>query len=329
VTALAPLLESFFTERLVSQRHASPNTISAYRDAFRLLLGFVNDRLRIPPSKVDLGLLDAATIAAFLDHIELERGNATATRNARLAALRSFYRYAALHAPEHAALIQRVLAIPDRRTDTEDVSFLTEDEADALLAAPDRATWLGRRDHALLLLDLQTGLRVSELTGLCCADIHLDRGPHVRCHGKGRKDRATPMRTQTTDTMRRWLREREGQPQEPAFPTASGERLSTDAVQRLVAKYARRAADGCPSLADKPITPHTLRHTAAMRLLEAGVDTAVIALWLGHESVKTTQIYVHAHMALKEQALARLSSFHTRPSRYRPPDRLLAFLEGL
>jgi integrase/recombinase XerD len=329
MSTVAPLLEAFFTDRLMAQRNASAHTVAAYRDAFRLLLGFVYQQTGTPPAAMDLADLNSGMISAFLDHLERDRANSTATRNARLAALRSFFRYAALHAPEHAGLIQRVLAIPDRRSQTQDVCFLTEDEADAIINAPDRRTWIGRRDHALLVLDLQTGLRVSELTGLTGGDVHLGRGPYVRCHGKGRKDRATPLRAQTVDVLRVWLAERRGTPTDPVFPTQTGRRLSNDTVEHLVSKYAAVGSQRCASLASKNVTPHTLRHSAAMRLLEAGVDTAVIALWLGHESIKTTQIYVHAHMPLKEQALARTKDFTTKAGRYRPPDKLLAFLESL
>ena len=245
-------------------------------------------------------------ITAFLQHLETERGNTTATRNARLAAIHSLFRYAALRAPEHAELISRVLAIPPKRRDRPVVCFLTAAEIDALLAAPDRATWLGRRDHALLLLACQTGLRVSELTGLTRADVHLGAGAHVRCHGKGRKDRATPLTRQTVAVLRVWLAEHGGGPDDPLFPTEPGRRLSRDAVAKLVAKHAASAAPDCPSIATKNVTPHTLRHSAAMALLHAGVDTSVIALWLGHEDPGSTQAYLHADMTIKEQALARV-----------------------
>lgn len=329
MSALAPTIEAFFTQQLLAQRDASPRTIAAYRDALRLLLAFAYDRTGIPPSRLDIADLDATLIGAFLTHLETERGNSVRTRNARLAAIRSLFGYAALRHPEHAELIQRILAIPTKRTSHPDVCFLTPAETDALLAAPDTTTWIGRRDHALLVLDVQTGLRVSELTALVCGDLHLGVGAHVRCHGKGRKDRATPLTAQTVHVLRAWQHEHGGAPAAPLFPSRRRRPLSTDAVEWLVTKHAATAAATCPSLRDKTVTPHMLRHTAAMQLLHAGVDTSVIALWLGHESVATTQVYLHADLALKEQALARTAPPNTKPGRYRPPDRLLAFLEAL
>lgn len=329
MSAIAPTIESFFTDRLAIQRDASPHTITSYRDTFRLLLGFAHDHTGKAPSQLDFVDLDAACIAAFLTHLEHDRHNSVATRNARLSAIRSLFRYAALRHPEHAELIQRVLAMPAKRSDQNVVCYLTPDEIDALLAAPDRTTWLGRRDHALLLLAVQTGLRVSEITNLVCGDLHLDAGAHVRCRGKGRKHRATPLTAQTVDTLRMWLRERVGDPDGPLFPSRRGGALSSDAVAWLTAKHATAASQDGSSIAGKHITPHVLRHTAAMQLLQAGVDVSVIALWLGHESIQTTQIYLHADLALKERALARTAPANTTPSRYRPPDPLLAFLEAL
>ena len=278
---LAPVLQGFFTDKLMRQRQASPHTVASYRDTFKLLLGFVAERTGRNPARLGLGDLDAPTVGAFLQHLETARGNTVATRNARLTAIHSFYRYAALRAPDHAALIQRVLAIPSKRFDRAIVSYLTQAEADALISGPDRATWLGRRDHALLLTDVQTGLRVSELIGLKLRDVHLDTGPHLRCHGKGRKDRCTPLTSGTVTVLRAWLAERGGRDSDPLFPTSRGSPLSRDAVQRLVAKHAATAAIACPSLNEKNVTPHTLRHTTAMALLRAGVDLSVIALWLG------------------------------------------------
>jgi site-specific recombinase XerD len=329
VTDLAPVLQGFFTDRLARQRKASPNTVAAYRDTCKLLLSFAQDKTGRPPSRLSLADLDATLIGAFLQHLEEQRGNGSATRNARLAAIHSLFRYAAPRAPEHAATISQVLAIPPRRRERAVVSYLTPQETDALLAAPDRATWHGRRDHALLLLAAQTGLRVSELTGLTRQDAHLGTGPHVRCHGKGRKDRATPLTTQTARTLRTWLAEASAAPAAPLFPARAGTRLSRDAVERLVARHAATAQAACPSAREKNITPHTLRHTAAMSLLKAGVDTSVIALWLGHENAGTTQVYLHADMTIKEQALARVQPPNTTSGRYRPPDTLLAFLDNL
>jgi len=329
VTDLAPILQGFFIDRLARQKNASPHTIAAYRDTCRLLLTFAREQTGKAPNTLSLADLDATLIGAFLQHLEQQRGNGSATRNARLAAIHSLFRYAAPREPEHAAVISQVLAIPPRRRERAIISYLTPDEIDALLAVPDRKTWHGRRDHALLLLAVQTGLRVSELTGLAAQDAHLGAGPHVSCHGKGRKDRATPLTSQTVKVLRTWLAELGPAPDAPLFPTKAGGRLSRDAVERLVAKHAAAAADGCPSIKGKNVTPHTLRHTAAMSLLRAGVDTSVIALWLGHEAAETTQIYLHADMTIKEQALARVQPPGTSPGRYRPPDTLLAFLDNL
>jgi integrase/recombinase XerD len=329
MSALAPTLQAFFTERLVGQRQASPHTLAAYRDTLRLLLCFAAQRTGKQPSALNIDDLDAPLIGAFLDHLEHERANSVRTRNTRLAAIRSLFRYAALKHPEHAATIGRVLAIPPKRFERALITFLTEPEIDALLAAPDRSTWTGRRDHAMLLLATQTGLRASELIGLACSDVHLGVGAHVRCPGKGRKQRITPLTKQTVAVLRTWLAERAGHPDEPLFPTRIGRALSRDAIEHRLARHAATATPGCPSLAVKKTTPHVLRHTAAMRLLHAGVDTSVIALWLGHEQVETTQIYLHADMALKEAALARTAPPGTPPGRYQPPDRLLAFLEAI
>lgn len=329
MTPLAPTLESFFTQRLIAQRRASPHTIAAYRDAFRLLLGFVQERTGTRPDKLDLEDLDAPLIGAFLDHLEADRGVAVTTRNARLAAVHSFFRYAALRHPEHAGLIQRVLAIPAKRTGQEQVSYLTRPEIDALLAAPDRRSRLGRRDHALLVLAVQTGLRVSELVGLQCADVTLGRGASVSCTGKGRKRRCTPISAATAAAVGGWMKERGGEPDEPLFPGPRGQALTRDAIRRVIDRHVLTAATACPSLATKKVSPHVLRHTCAMQLLEAGVDTAVIALWLGHESIRTTDIYQHADLAMKERALDRLAPRKSSRGRYRPPDALLAFLEGL
>jgi integrase/recombinase XerD len=329
MSALAPVMEGFFTERLISQRRASPHTVASYRDTFRLLLGFAQRRTGKAPARLALEDLDAVVIGAFLDHLEQERHNSVRTRNNRLAAVHSLFAYAALRHPEHAALIQRVLAIPAKRVDRKLVSFLTDDEVEALLVAPDRNTWVGRRDHTLLLVAVQSGLRVSELTSLTCADVELGTGAHLRCHGKGRKERITPLTTQVCAVLRVWLAERGGGPDDPVFPSRRGGPLSSDAVAVLVARHVRTAATRFPSLGTKTVTPHVLRHTCAMRLLAVGVDTSVIALWLGHEGIQTTQIYLHADLAIKERALARTAPTGTTPSRYRAPDSLLAFLEGL
>ena len=329
MTALAPTLQSFFTDRLTRQRHASPQTVAAYRDTWRLLLAFACARTSKQPSGLDIRDLDAPLVGAFLDHLEQVRGNSPRTRNARLAAIHSMFAYAALQHPEHAETIARVLAIPPKRYDKALVTWLTGPELDALLAAPGTATWAGRRDHAMITLAAQSGLRVSELTGLTLADVHLGTGPHVSCRGKGRKQRITPLSKTTVAVLRTWLAERRGDPAQPLFPNRTGGQLSRDAVEKRLARHASTAAGRCPSLKTKKITAHTLRHTAAMRLLHADVDTTVIALWLGHEQAETTQIYLHADLAIKEKALARTAPPDARPGRYKPPDHLLAFLESL
>ena len=329
MSALAAALQTFFTDRLRRQRQASQHTVAAYRDTLRLLLIYATERHGIAPSKLSIDDLDAPLIGGFLDHLEQQRANSVRTRNARLAAIRSLFRYMALRHPEHAAVIERVLAIPPKRCEHSLVTFLTAAELDALLAAPDRATWTGRRDHALLALAAQTGLRVSELIGLRCSDVHLGIGAHVSCVGKGRKQRITPLTAAVVAILRVWLAERAGQAAQPLVATRTGRVLSRDALERRLAKHVAIARAACPSLRPKSISIHVLRHTAAMRLLHAGVDTSVIALWLGHEQVETTQIYLHADLALKERALARTTPANTTAGRYRPPDTLLTFLEAL
>jgi integrase/recombinase XerD len=329
MTTLAPTLQAFFTDRLMHQRQASRHTIAAYRDTLRLLLSFASKHTGATPSQLDIADLDAPLIGAFLEHLEAGRGNSVRTRNARLAAIHSLFAYAALRHPEHAASIQRVLAIPAKRFERELVTYLTEPEADALLAACDRSTWTGRRDHAMFLLAVQTGLRVSELIGLTCADLVLGRGAHVHCVGKGRKERRTPLLPATVAALKVWLAERGGHPTDPLFPTSTGRQLSRDAVEHRITKHTATAAQHCRSLTAKPVTVHTMRHTAAMRLLLSGVDITVIALWLGHENIATAQIYLHADMTQKQRAIERTRPPGTKPGRYRPPDPILAFLEAL
>lgn len=329
MTTLAPTLEALFTDRLAKQRRASAHTIAAYRDSFRLLLRYLQSHTGKAPSQLRFEDLDAEVITAFLNHLEDDRANSVSTRNSRLAALRSFFRFAALRHPEHAWLIQRVLAIPQKRAGKGIVAFLTDVEVEALLADPDRSLRAGRRDHALLLLALQTGLRVSELTGLRCRDVVLGTGAHVRSLGKGRKDRCTPLTALTVAVLSTWMQERDGQPDDHLFPGRGNGRLSSDAVQRMIAKHAGAAASRCPTFQSKTVAPHVLRHTAAMSLLAAGVDQTVIALWLGHERVETTDIYIHGDLSIKERAIARTAPRGTKPGRYKPPDALLAFLEGL
>jgi integrase/recombinase XerD len=329
MSILAPTLQAFFTDRLIRQRQASPHTIAAYRDTFKLLLSFALRHTGVEPSRLRIEDLDASLIGAFLNHLETERGNTVRTRNARLAAVHSLFRYAALHHPQHAASIQQVLAIPPKRHDRNVVTYLTEPEIAALLQAPDPHTWAGRRDRTMLAVAVQTGLRASELTALTISDVHLDTAPHISCVGKGRKQRITPLTTGTVAMLRSWLTERGGQPADPLFPTRRGTRLSRDALQRCVAKHAHTAAETCHTLAGKKVSPHVMRHSTAMRLLAAGVDTTVIALWLGHESVATTQIYVHADLALKERALARTTPLGVAPGRYQPTDTIIEFLDSL
>ncbi len=327
---LARLLEAFFTDRLIRQRQASPHTIAAYRDAFRLLLGFARQRLEKEPSALGLEDLDPRVIGAFLDDLEKRRGNTARSRNARLAAIHSFFRYAALEEPSHSAVIQRVLAMPSKRCGRKLVGFLTRIEIDALLAAPDRTCWSGRRDHALILLAVRTGLRVSELTGLRRRDVVLGAGAHVRCEGKGRKERCTPLRKETARVLREWLRESPADPASPVFPSTRGTPLSRDGVQYLLGKHANIARQRCVSLAKKRVSPHVLRHSAAMDLLQHGVDRSVIALWLGHESTETTQMYLEADLTMKEKALAKTQPIGAPAARrFRPNDRLLVFLKGL
>ena len=329
MTALAPALQAYFTERLITQRSSSPETIAAYRDAFRLLLRFAHEQTGKRPFELDIDDLDAPLIGSFLTHLEKDRGNSPRTRNARLGAIHSFYRFAALEHPEHAHTIARVMAIPTKRYERNTVSYLDLDEIKALLGAPDKRTWLGRRDHALLALTIQTGVRVSELTGLRVGDVHLGTAAHIQVLGKGRKRRATTLTAETVQVLRAWIKERQGQPDEPLFPTRQGRALSRYTVGVLVSKHAATAAATCPSLTAKRVTPHTLRHTNAMLLRAKGVDIATIALWLGHETTQTTHIYEHADPALKEQAIARTAPLGAKPGRYRPSDTLLAFLEAL
>ncbi len=323
------LLQRFFTDRLVSQLGASPHTIAAYRDTFRLLLRFAKATLNRAPSALRVEDLDVKFLGKFLDHLESTRHNTTRTRNNRLSALHAFFRYVAISEPSLGLQCQRILAMPVKRYDRHPVEFLTDDECAALVAAPNLSTWIGRRDRALLLVAMQTGLRNSEITGLQQEDIEMRSGAHVRCLGKGRKRRCTPLRRDVVAVLRGWLSEQRGKPTDPVFPSARGGRLSADALQRLVSRHVATARRACPSLATKHVKPHTLRHAAAMALLRGGVDLTVIALWLGHESAETTQIYLHADMQLKERALAHTTARGLPPARFRPSDPLLTFLEGL
>jgi site-specific recombinase XerD len=329
MSLIAPTLQSFFTDRLARQRRASARTIAVYRDSLRLLVVFVHRRTGKPPSGIDWADLDVEMISAFLDHLETDRDNSPRTRNLRLTAIRSLFTYASLRHPEHAGLIQRVLAIPPKRFERPTVSFLTAAEIDAVLAAPDPTRWEGRRDRTLLLTAVQTGLRVAELTGLNCGDVTLGTGACVRCEGKGRRHRAVPLTSPAAALLRQWMDERSGLGDDPLFPTRTGRRLSTDAVERLVRKHAATAAASCRTLHADKVHPHVLRHSCAMTLLQAGVDTAVIALWLGHADIRSTNAYLHADMTIKQRALERTTPTSIPPGRYHPSDSLLAFLESL
>ena len=329
IASFPVLLEHFFTQRLMQQRRVSPHTIGSYRDTFRLLLHFAKAKLGKTPSQLTFDQLDAPLIAAFLDDLEKNRGIAPRSRNLRLTAIRSFFRYAAFEEPAHAAQIQRVLAIPCQRCTRAQIAFLTRPEIEALLAAPDQRTWSGRRDHAFLLVAVQTGLRLSELTGLRRDSVVLGTGAHVRVIGKGRKERSTPIAKQTAAVLRAWLREITVGDAAILFPNARGTRLSADGVQYLLAKHVSMASQTCQSLLTKRVTPHVLRHTTAMELLQSGVDRSVIALWLGHESAETTQIYLHASLEIKQKALDKIACHDGKPGRYQPDDQLLAFLKAL
>jgi len=325
----APLLEQYFTKRLMAQRQVSPNTIASYRDTFRLLLVFSQKRLNKAPATLSLLDIDAALIDAFLDDLEKTRGTHARSRNLRLSAIRSFFNYAAYYEPAHAEQIQQVLAIPTKKYDRVQVGFLTRPEVESVLAAPDIQTWIGRRDHALLLMAFQCGLRLSELTGLRNADVELNAGAHVRCIGKGRKERTTPLSAQTVKVLKAWFKETPRGASDIVFPTVHGGPMSADAVQYLVAKHVAVARQTCPSLKSKRVSPHMTRHTAAMELLLAGIDLPTMALWLGHESIKSTQVYLDANLALKEAALAKTTPFDGRMTRFKPKDSLLEFLRNL
>lgn len=328
MSMLAPSLQAFFVTRLGTERGVSPHTVDSYRHTFRLLLTYAKQRTGKAPSELELGDLDTALVSSFLEHLEHDRGCGVGTRNTRLAAVHSFFRFASYRHPEHAATIQQVLAIPQKKTERRPRSFLTTVEMEALLAAPNRSTWSGRRDHMVLALALQTGLRLSELTGLRCRDVEPGAGAHVKCLGKGRKRRDTPLDRTTVSLLRAWLRERGGNPDDPLFPSRQGGRLSS-AVQRLVAKHVETARASCPSLASKRITAHNLRHSCAMDLLASGLDVATVAMWLGHEKLESVNAYVHSDLTMKERALDRRSPFKAGAGRYRPSDALLAFLEDL
>jgi site-specific recombinase XerD len=323
------LLQAFFLERLMRQQQASPHTIASYRDTFRLLVTFAQQQLKLAPTRLAVQDLDTNLIISFLDHLEKDRGNSARSRNSRLTAIHSFFRYVALSEPALGGLAQRILLLPRKRYDRKPVDFLTQPETAALLAAPDRGTWTGRRDYALMLVAVQTGLRVSELAGLCWGSVTLGVGASVKCSGKGRKERCTPLGKEVAALLRTWSRESGSDPQAPVFPNARGAGLSRDGIEYIIAKHAAAARRQCPSLERKRVSPHVLRHTSAMNLLQHGVDRTVIAMWLGHESVETTDVYLHANLEMKERALARSAPPKLKPGRYKPSDEVLAFLKSL
>lgn len=325
----ASLLQDFFYQRLVAQRNASARTVASYRDAFRLLLRYVEARTKKPPVRLTLADLDAAIILGFLDHLERERGNSIRSRNTRLAAIRSFFRYAALCDPTALPTIQRVLAIPTKRSERPALGFLSRDEMEALLAAPDCSTWSGQRDRVMLATFYNTGARVSEIIGLQIRDVTLDRSPCVRIHGKGRKERVVPLWRSTSTVLKEWLRTTSSDPNTSLFPSRRGVPLTRSGVEQRLRSAIAAAQTRCTTLKGRHISPHTLRHTTAMHLLQSGVDITVIALWLGHESPATTHLYVEADLAMKERALKKLQQPPSRRLRYRASDRLLAFLEQL
>ncbi len=329
VMTLSALVQKFFTDKLYSQMEASPHTIASYRDTFKLLLKFAGEKTGKVPTKLSIEDLDVKMIGVFLDDIENARKNSARSRNTRLAAIRSFFRFVAIHEPAYMFHCQKILSMSGKRYVRRNVEFLNVQEMQALLNAPDCSTWIGRRDHGILTIALQTGLRASELVNLQCCDLVLETGAHVRCEGKGRKHRATPLRRETVTVMKNWLKERRGSGHEPLFPTMRGDKMSRDALEHLVKRHIKAASKSCPSLIGKRVSPHVLRHSTAMDLLHHGIDQAVIALWLGHESIETTQVYIHADLELKEKALAKMSNPSIKPDRYKPDDELLSFLENL
>jgi integrase/recombinase XerD len=326
-TLVGPLLQFFFTDYLITQRRVSPQTIASYRDTFRLLLQFVDRETGIGPTALPVASLDAENILRFLDSLEKNRGNSVVSRNLRLTAIRSFYRMVAFRDPASAGIATHVFAIPLKRTDTKVRPYLTREEIEALLASIDRTQWRGRRDYALLLTLYNTGARVSEIAALKCNQVSIASKSYVQLHGKGRKDRMVPLWPRTAKILKEWFRELQTQPTTVAFPSIRGEPLTRFAIHLLLRKTV--AQTSCPSLKNKRISPHVLRHSTAMALLQSGVDIAVIALWLGHESIQTTNEYLHANMAIKENALAKLQPVGKKFRRFKANDRLLEFLANL
>lgn len=325
----AALLQRFFAERLLQQQAVSARTVAAYRDAFRLLFAYAEHQLGKPPAKLTLHDFNAELILGFLTYLEAERGNAVRSRNARLAAIRAFTQYVAVQCPPALLVTQRILAIPMKRFDKPLLGFLSRDEMQAILATTDPMTWCGRRDLVLLKLLYNTGARVSELIGIRVRDLELDVTPSVRLHGKGRKQRTVPLWKDTCAALRRWIEFTGLVDENPLLPNRWGKPMTRSNVADRITQAVRKARPRCPSLAGRTISPHTLRHTTAMHLLQAGVDLTVIALWLGHESPVTTHGYVEADLAMKEHALAAIAPPNTRQKRYQPTDALLRFLQAL
>jgi integrase/recombinase XerD len=326
---LPTYLQYFFTSRLNNQLNASPNTIASYRDTFRLLLKFISANIGRVPTKLRVEDIDVEQVVLFLEFIEKTRENSISSRNVRLSAIKSFFKYVAENEPQILYHCQRILAIPSKRSIKREISYLNRSEIEALISAPDLSNWYGRRDYTILLLAVQTGLRVSELTSLKCKDVVLGTGAHVKCFGKGRKKRSTPLRKDCASSLKNWIDERSADPNDPLFVNNRGKTLSRDSIERIVKKYTEIASCKCPSIKGKRITPHVLRHTTAMQLLKSGVDCTLIALWLGHESVETTQIYIHADISLKEKIIEKMKPLSIPVGRYKPDDKLLAFLESL
>jgi integrase/recombinase XerD len=322
-------LQRFFTEKLNSQLNASPNTIASYRDTFRLLLKYVSANTGHSPTELIIENIDVEQVGNFLSFIENKKKNSISSRNTRLSAIKSFFKYVADNEPQILYHCQKILAIPSKRGIKREINYLEHFEINALLKAPDISNWYGRRDYTILLLAVQTGLRVSELINLKCRDIALGTGAHVKCLGKGRKNRSTPLRKECVGAIQNWLHERLVNPSDPLFVNNRGDCLSRDSIERIVKKYTTMASSKCPTLKNKRVTPHVLRHSSAMQLLQNGVDCTLIALWLGHESVETTQRYIHADIKLKEQALEKTKPLSVQKGRYKPNDELLAFLEAL
>ncbi len=328
-TNFSTLLTKFFTARLIQQKNVSAHTISSYRDTFKLMLQFAKKSIGKDPSKLSFEDLDASFVMSFLNDLEKVRGITARSRNLRLTAIRSFFRYLSFELPEHGKQIQSVLAIPAKKHKTILVNYLTRTEVKALLEAPDRNCWSGRRDHAWMLLAVQSGLRVSELTSLVRQDITFDTGAHVHVLGKGRKERCTPITNEMVAILKSWFKEAMVGGMQILFPNQRGGRLSNDGIQYLLKKHVDTASKVCHSLSSKRVSPHVLRHTAAMGLLQAGVDTSVIALWLGHESIETTHIYLKADLAMKEEALKKTLPHNQKSIRYKPDDSLMEFLKSL